>query len=236
MLQLRQPRQFHWSHGAQYCHPMRAGLNKHAACTDALSVLLATLLPMYKASQLFGQDPLLAVSLSELLIPSLAVAAVALQLPPERRPPGCTWRSTVHSASALFVIGLFARDSLATRLSSGSGPLARLLPAAVQLVQHVPLPADAAGLAAPDERLQWEEVVSLAQIVSLAAQVHFQALQNQRQLGSSGRAALERQVAQTELLLPLIPRLAVILKAFAEDAQARVWPSGSPPACMSPRT
>jgi len=199
-------------------------LNKHAACTDALSGLLAALLPLYKPDELFGHDPLLAVSLSQLLIPRLAAAAVTLQLPHERRPPGCSWLPTVHSASAVFVMGPFVRDSLATQLASGTGPAARLLPAAVQLVQHVPLPADAAGLPAPDERLQWQEVASLAQIVSLAAQVHLHALQNQQQSSSSGQAALQRHAAQTELLLPLIPRLAVVLKAFCEDAQVRLWP------------
>ncbi len=213
-----------------------AGSQIHANSTDVWSGLLSSMMPLYSLPDLLEQNEPLALSLSEMLIPSLAAAAVALQLPPERRPPGCSWRATAEKARVLTVAGLGCCNSLARKLSSGSGPVAKLLPTAVQLLQHAPLPAFPAGGGTPDECLLWDRVASLGVCMSLGAEVHVRALQVSQQSHSSGLAAFDCQPAEMELLAPLIPRLAVILKAFLEHAQARLqWPLPLQLACLRSR-
>lgn len=182
-------------------------MHAYGNCIATLPRLLSALLPLYNAYQLFGQEEPLTLSLCELLIPDLAAAAVALQLPPERWPPWHSWGDAAGRARVLSVLGLICRSLLTRQLCSGSGPASMLLPTAVQLLQHAPLPGHAAAEQPPVEHFDWNSIASLSGNVTLAVDMQLGALQPEGS-GNATPAALQRLAAQAELLLPLIPRFA----------------------------
>lgn len=173
------------------------------------------------------RDQALMGSLMELLIPNLATAAVALQLPAERRPPGCSWHSAACTAGVLNVLIVGTYGMLGARVAEGRGSAPRLLPAAAQLVLHAPLPAVGGGPDLPggtSAAEAWDDLASLSELLSAAGVSQLYALHLLQQPDGSGRAsadhAHERLAAQAAQLLPLLPSLVSILKAFASSAQA----------------
>ncbi len=121
-------------------------------------------------------------------------------------------------AALVVLLTPLCQDLLAKQLPSGPGPAARLLPTMVQLLQHAPLPAQSVQ-GEHDERLSWAGIASLAEVLAIALGLQVRAVQL---LPDSNSAAIERLARQNELLLPLIPRFAAILKAFYAVAQAKL--------------
>lgn len=93
-----------------------------------LARLLNVLFIVYNASpgpqgQVVHDEALMG-SLLELLIPDLATASVALQLPGERRPPGCSWHSAACTAGVLNVITVGTHGMLGGWVAEGRGSAA----------------------------------------------------------------------------------------------------------------
>lgn len=103
----------------------------------ALSSVFLTPLFVAHAGRLLGVKQLCS-RLFSLLLPGIPAMAVGLQLPPERRPSECTWRSAADMAGVLSVMGVTAGHQV---LAAQPEAATRLLHAAVQLLQHCPLPA-----------------------------------------------------------------------------------------------
>lgn len=185
--------------------------------------MLAALLPVFRSSRdalsPLVQDAALMLSLAELLIPGFAALAVALQLPAERRPEGYSWRRAARTAKPLAVLCMSAPDgALAARVASGSGPVPKLLPAAVQLLLHAPLPTPAPAVEPSEEATDWDDLAGLmgALSVAVAAQVDALTLRPSQPRLGSGEDPAERTAS---LLLPLLPRLVRIFKALMAETQ-----------------
>ncbi len=186
----------------------------YARVLSCLSRVLGRLcaFPVFAAhSQLLLQDEQLCSGLLQLVLPGISAMAVGLQLPPDRRPPECTWGNATHMAA--FMSACLRPMQQQQALVAGPDAGRRLLAAAAQLLQHCPLPAPPAADATPDKKLK----STLFFILQLEAAVLFQypgMAQQPGQRPSAASLVLPRR--QLQLLLAALPRFGEAIAAVAQ--------------------
>ena len=194
---------------------------------------LAGVLAILCSSPLFArhcdalhQDEQLCSGLVQLLLPAISAMAVGLQLPPERRPPECTWCAAAQM-SLFEAVTPF--DPHADRQLVVAQPEAvqHLVAAAAQLLQHCPFPAPATANLEPYEAFE----TSLCFIYLLAAACRWHACSHGQQhepAASAASAAARRAPPDRRLLqhlLALPPKLCEALAALAQDPCTDLEPS-----------
>ena len=171
--------------------------------------------PFMAHRQLVLQDEQLCCGILQLLLPAISAMAVGLQLPPERRPPECTWRAAAHMALIASMVPVRACE-----LASGLELQAtrRLLPAAAQLLQHCPLGLPQAdGLTVPaalNSTLYFVVQLGYAALVCTSPQQHRTAASATVQQATA--AVLDRR--QALQLLAVLPRAGDTLLALEQPS------------------
>lgn len=174
----------------------------------ALLAMIAATAGIAPHRRALEQDAALRGSLAWVLLPGITSAAVALQLPEERRPPECTWDTAAHIAAAMQSMSPFEEalraacrgnaSSSNDRIASAAG---KLLQAAALLMQHV-----------PDTRPQ-ADAERLAILLGSATQLQDSCMRQQTALGRP--AVMPQQRRPARLLLAVIPKLVLLLQAAA---------------------
>lgn len=189
------------------CGPT-AGAGDPAAldpCAAPLA-LSATSSPLGAALE---EDAALCWRLARQLLPHLAAHTIGLQLPEERRPPGCSWAQASRLAGCMAC--LCAASPGAAVAASGSIPC--ILQLAAQLAARAP-----AG----------DQLTLVLQLLAVAAALYITLWQPRHEL-------TPQQEAQPALrLLPTLPRFGVVLEAASAVLQAAESLGGALPAAAAP--
>lgn len=186
-----------------------------------LSGVLAQLLcfPAFvkHAGLLLGDDQLCR-TLLVMLLPGIHAMANWLQLPPERRSSEFSWHSTAHTAHIVAVMV----HMLPPVLAAAPGGATQLLQAAVQLLQHCPLPATAAGDgvgAVLGSSLCFVCLLGAAAAAALQCRASGQQQQQQQPTRAAAVDSADQAVVPqplTQLLLAVLPRVGEALASAAQ--------------------
>lgn len=163
------------------------------------------------------RDEQLCCGVVQLLLPAISAMAVGLQLPPERRPPECTWRAAAHLALIVSMVPV--------RVCQLAGGLElqvtrRLLSAAAQLLQHcllgLPPAVDLTAPAALNSTLYFVGQLGYVATVSPSPQQHHTSASTTAQQATPAVLG-RRQLLQ---LLAVLPRAGDTLLALAQPSCA----------------
>ena len=155
------------------------------------------------------REPQLCDRMLALLLHSVSAAAVAAQLPPDRRPEDFSWDGVAVAARALRSPPMWPAMKCLAASPDGGRRLIRLLTGAAQLVQHAPLPGSLdgdTGCLTPFA-INWRFCEVLASTAALFCQQPLQ-----QQLG----AEQSRQLAPH--LLRALPKLPAALAVGLRDS------------------
>ncbi len=191
----------------------------YAGVLACLSKVLGRLFafPEFSAhGQQLLHDEQLCSGLLQLMLPVISAMAVGLQLPPERRPAECTWRTASHMAA--FVAGCLRPMQQQAAIAAGPDAGRRLLTAAAQLLQCCPFPAPKIDRFTAHAAL--ETTMFLIMQLEDAALLEYPAIVcsplQPGQQPPSAPLVLELPRRQAQLLLAALPKFGEALAAVAQ--------------------
>lgn len=183
------------------------------------------------------QDGSLELRLVQLLMPALPALAVALRLPAERRPPGCSWETADYILAALTIPPLRpARNGWFAAADSRS--LLSTVCAIAQLLAILPLEQPAADTVAPAGSSAGSPATALPRHTGAASFLEcsfMMAMNALAVLASSARCAeqalsqqsLQEQRRLASSLLPVLARLPSLAALASSPTIAVGWPSNT---------
>ncbi|KAI7839143.1 hypothetical protein COHA_007146 [Chlorella ohadii] len=158
------------------------------------------------------RDAQLCRGLLQLVLPSVSAMAVGLQLPPDRRPPECSWEAAVLMAAFVSAaLQPMQQQQQQQAITVGPDEGRRLLTAAAQLLQCCPFPAPSSSELTSHAVL--DTTLCLIQQLEAAAMCQYPGITQQPGQQPTPPTALALPRSQAQLLLAALPRISEALAA-----------------------